>query len=304
MSLLQDIQNECTEKDASVSRLLRLCLRLAAALKNEPLKTWVTHELNGYPDNAPLPSYRVFPVSSSGYFTGPFGSSATLQISVSVLPKESQDGYRFARLNQPIAQYESLIQGENSSVGQFQIPWPIWLAVKYASKMTRDMQCIQAWQNLPAPGIFGLIDTIKTRVLQMAIEIEANDPNAGEVLSIPPNIKDSTVNQIINNTIIGSQIQNVAVGLGGITQSASEQVKSGDLASLAAFLERIGIPGDDIAALSVAVTEDKTEGNPGIGAKALGWLSKFSKAAVEAGGKETAEVVVNQVKEAITAYLT
>jgi hypothetical protein len=304
MSLLQDIQNECTEKDASVSRLLRLCLRLAAALKNEPLKTWASHELNGYPNDAPLPEYRVFPVTSSGHFIGSFGRSATLQISMGILPKESQDGYRYARLNQPIAQYESLIQGEDKSIGQFQIPWPIWLAVKYASKMTTDMQCIQAWQDLPPAAIFGLVDTIKTRVLQMAIEIEANDPTAGDVLSVAPNIKESVVNQIINNTIIDSQIQNVAVGLGGITQSAGKQVNRGDLASLAAFLERLGVAKNDIAELSAAVTEDKAEGGPSIGTKTLGWLSKFGKAAVEAAGRETAEVVIDQIKKAIAAYVS
>lgn len=304
MSLLQDIQNECTERDASVSRLLRLCLRLAAALKNEPLKTWAAHELNGYPNNAPLPKYRVFPVTSTGYFIGSFGRSATLQISVGILPKETQDGYRCARLSEPIANYESLIRGEDKISGQFQIPWPIWLAVEYASKMTTDMQCIQAWQDLPVNAVFGLVDTIKTRVLQMAIEIEANDPNAGDVLSIAPNIKESVVNQIINNTIIDSQIQNVAVGLGGISQSAGKQVNPGDLASLTAFLERLGIAKDEIAELSTAVTEDKAEDKPGIGTKALGWLSKFSKAAVETAGKETAQVVINQVKDAIAAYVS
>lgn len=304
MSLLQDIQNECTEKDASVSRLLRLCLRLAAGLKNDALKNWVIHELNGYPEDSLLPEYRVFPVSSSGYFIGSFGRSATLQISVSVLPKEAQENYRYARLNQPIATYESLIQGMDSSTGQLELAWPILLAVKYGSKMTPDMQCVKAWQQLAPGAVFGLVDTIKTRVLMMAIEIETNDPNAGDVLSIPSNIKESVVNQIINNTIIGSQIQNVAVGLGGITQSASEQVNSGDLTSLTTFLERIGIPKDDVAALSQAVADDKAEGAPGIGKRALGWLAKFGKAAAEAGGKEAGEILVGQVKDAITAYLT
>src|ERR1035437_4319795 len=58
MSLLEDIQAAATDQNVSVSSMLRKCQILAARLHSEPLREWVAHELNGYPDEVTLPMYR------------------------------------------------------------------------------------------------------------------------------------------------------------------------------------------------------------------------------------------------------
>ena len=120
MSLLADIQNECLAKDGSVSRLLRLCLQLAARLNHKPLKSWVLHELNGYPDVASIPDYRVHHTRSLGFFADQF-TQVTLQISSNLLPEPLKTRFNAARMNQPISQYEELLQG--SSTDAFQTPF-------------------------------------------------------------------------------------------------------------------------------------------------------------------------------------
>lgn len=47
MSLLQQIQGSATDRDQSVSDLLRKCQILAYRLQHEPLKTWLAYELTG-----------------------------------------------------------------------------------------------------------------------------------------------------------------------------------------------------------------------------------------------------------------
>jgi AbiTii len=55
MSLLDEIQADATGVDVPIEVLLRKVLILATRLEHEPMKGWVHHELDGYPDDAELP---------------------------------------------------------------------------------------------------------------------------------------------------------------------------------------------------------------------------------------------------------
>ena len=139
MSLLAEIQNECTSKDGSVSRLLRLCLQLAARLKHAPLKEWALHELNGYPDASSAPDYRVFQTRSRGFFADQY-RQVTLDIPARILDEPIRTRFSEARLDQPISQYEELLSGDSNS--SFQISWPQDLALYYGPKVS-GIQCLR-----------------------------------------------------------------------------------------------------------------------------------------------------------------
>ena len=232
MSLLADIQNECLAKDGSVSRLLRLCLQLAARLNHKPLKSWVLHELNGYPDDESIPDYRVHDTRSLGFFADQF-RQVTLQIPSSLLPEPLKTRFNTARMNQPISQYEELLQG--SSTDAFEIPWPQELALHYGPKVS-PIQCLRMWQELPRSAMAGLVDTVKTRVLSMVLDIEMENPAAGEIAGSAQPISENKVAQIFNTNIYGGQVGNVAAGPSGVTQQVGDQVVAGDLASLKKYL--------------------------------------------------------------------
>src|SRR5690349_24751017 len=58
VSLLNDIQKAATNPKTSVADLLRLCQILAARLRHDRFRAWVSHELNGYESTDGLPTYR------------------------------------------------------------------------------------------------------------------------------------------------------------------------------------------------------------------------------------------------------
>jgi hypothetical protein len=75
MSLLTEIQAAATDPSQSTADLLRKCQILAFRLRHEPFKQWVSHELNGYPDEATLPTYRgPFQADIKADTHGAFGS--------------------------------------------------------------------------------------------------------------------------------------------------------------------------------------------------------------------------------------
>jgi len=57
--LLDKIIDLATDNQQPLTVLLRQCIVLAYDLKNEGLKEWANHELNGYPDPAKVPEYRM-----------------------------------------------------------------------------------------------------------------------------------------------------------------------------------------------------------------------------------------------------
>lgn len=228
MSLLAEIQHECTSKDGEVSRLLRLCLQLGARLQHEPLKEWVLHELNGYPDEGNLPDYRVYKTRSRGFFADRFTRQFTLDIPMRGLDEPLRTRFSEARLNQPIRQYEDLLSGGSGS--DLQLPWPQELALFYGPKVSK-VQCLRMWQELPRAAVAGLIDTVKTRVLSMVLEIETVNPAAGEIAGAS-SIPEGKVAQIFNTNIYGGQVGNLAAGSSGVVQNVGTQVLQGDMRRL------------------------------------------------------------------------
>ncbi|WP_415750556.1 hypothetical protein [Burkholderia sp. BCC1996] len=123
MSLIDDIQAAAISDTGDVSALLRKCKLLAARLNHAEFGAWVDHELRGYPAGSLLPLYRRVSAFSYGDFAGAFGSSARLQIPVTILPEQVQDHYRVAKLDQAISAYEQLLRGDGE--GSARLPWPV-----------------------------------------------------------------------------------------------------------------------------------------------------------------------------------
>ena len=298
MSLLAEIQNECLAKDGSVSRLLRLCLQLAARLKHEPLKTWVLHELNGYPDAESIPDYRFHHTRSLGFFADQF-RQVTLQIPGNLMPEPLKTRFNTARMDQPISQYEELLQG--SSTDAFQMPWPQELALRYGPKVS-PIQCLKMWQELPRSAVAGLVDTVKTRVLSMVLDIEMENPAAGEIAGSAQPISESKVAQIFNTNIYGGQVGNVAAGSSGVTQQVGDQVVAGDLASLKKYLGSIGVTDPENVALVAALKEDQVSG-AGLGARVNEWLANLRQRVNVVGADIAKQSLAGMAAQAVLVYL-
>ena len=104
MSLLQEIQNDVTNSNVSISNLLRKCKILAYKLGNEDFKAWVEYELNGYPkDQQFLPNYRILKnVYSKGHFSGSFGRALRdADVPTFNLPKEGEFKHEVRQFQKP-----------------------------------------------------------------------------------------------------------------------------------------------------------------------------------------------------------
>ncbi|WP_407305358.1 hypothetical protein [Acinetobacter sp.] len=212
MSLLREIQNDATNSSVKVSDLLRKCKILAARLGNDDFKIWVDSELNGYESSDGIPFYRVYNnVSSKGHFSGIFGSGLrNADIPSNCFPKEFRKDLTTVSLVAPIAEIESLVQ--KSTKGKLlQQPWDSNFVAMFSNKIYENTVCVQAWKVIPSTKLEGMIDIVKTKILNFVLEIEAINPNAGDAALNSNPIPQEKVSQIFNFNISGN-VQNLASG--------------------------------------------------------------------------------------------
>ena len=62
MTLLQEIQRETSSSGGDLATILCNCKILAARLGSPEFARWITWELDGYPEDQPIPPYRQISV--------------------------------------------------------------------------------------------------------------------------------------------------------------------------------------------------------------------------------------------------
>ncbi|OOE32468.1 hypothetical protein BZG04_15205 [Salinivibrio kushneri] len=218
MSLLRDIQNSAIDANEPISTLLRKCKILAVRLGSEEFKSWVENELNGYFDRDEIPEYRIMSVGCKGHFSGGFGSGMhNAEIPSRCIPKDFREGLYTSYLAQPISSIESLI--EDSDGGTVQEPWPSDVTAHFGMNMYQGMNCLQAWKVVPVNALVGILDMIRNKVLNFVLEIESEDPEAGDAPINSKPVAEEKVNQIFHTYITGN-VQNVATGSNNVSQHA------------------------------------------------------------------------------------
>jgi hypothetical protein len=221
MSLLRQIQDAAIDSSVDLPTLLRKCKVLAARLGNEDFKQWIDNELSGYDRKEDLPEYRILNVNSKGHFGGPFGSGLrNADIPLMCLPEDFRESLGHSYMMQPVAAMASLVASDKS--GTLQEPWNPDLVAHFGNRIYERMVCMQAWKVIPASAIVAALDTVRTRVLNFVLEIEAQNPAAGEAMSNEKPVPQETVQHIFNTYITGD-VQNLSSGSTNVSQHAKMQ---------------------------------------------------------------------------------
>lgn len=241
MSLLRQIQDAAIDSTIDLPSLLRKCKVLAARLGNDDFKHWIDNELSGYSRKEDLPEYRVLKVNSKGHFGGAFGSGLrNADIPLSCIQEELRESLGHSYMMQPIAAIASLVA---KSPGTLQEPWNPDIVAHFGQDIYQHMVCMQAWKVIPASSLVAALDTVRTRVLNFALEIEAQNPSAGEAMANEKPLPQETVQHIFNTYITGT-VQNLATGSTNVTQRAkmATGVDAEVFASLLNALEAARLP--------------------------------------------------------------
>lgn len=271
--LLEKITEGATSDKIPLSELLRLCMRLGKLLHNDELMTWAIAELNGYKTKEELPEYRILPTQVSGHFSGSFGSGIrNAHIPQMVIDKDHRDNLFTNYIFDPVAELEQLTKGDKSET--LHSYWSADVIAYYQQKeIYQGMVLSSAWRILTKAALTGILDTIRTRILEFSLRIE-QELNLDELDTEKEKdieVKPSTVSQVFNNTIYGG---NVSMANTGNTTQQMIQIQKGDIAGLHDYLGKLGVTKPLLEELDEALEADATSENKP-GPKTTNWISRI-----------------------------
>lgn len=297
-SLLDDIIKLATDGKQPLPDILRKCLILGHELKNETLKTWANQELNGYPLAQNIPDYRVIQAEARGNFTGPFQSGArNWPIPSMALDKQHRDFGERVYLTQAVSAFQDVVN--ETTRGDIQFPWPGNLVLLYQQRFFQGRYVlVTAWQEVSKSTIVELLDTIRNRTLNMALQIKDELGTSYGDLSKIKLSEASNIQNIIFQNIGGST--NVALGGSSIDASANTEIviNVGDKQKLDEILSKAGLSSSDLHDLDEAI---KADGPKKPGGKVGVWVkekaSKVATGGVKIGAKIGAELLSAWLKQ-------
>jgi hypothetical protein len=275
MSLLREIQSSAVDANEPISTLLRKCKILAVRLGSSEFKSWVDSELNGYPNVDEMPEYRIMSVNCKGNFSGGFGAAMNnAEIPSNCIPKEYRENLYTTYMVQPISSLESLIN--NSDGGTVQEPWPANLTAHFGMKMYQGYNCMQAWKVIPINALVGVLDMIRNRVLNFVLEIESEDPQAGDAPLNSQPVAEEKVQQIFHTHISGN-VQNLATGSSHVKQHAINNEQNDVFNELLHALIAVNNSEESKAEIMGSVEEMRdTQGTTGFKSNYNNFMSIFS----------------------------
>jgi hypothetical protein len=157
---------------------------------------------------------------------------------------------------------------------------------------------VQAWQEVPTSFFDALIDTVRNRLLQLALELSAElGPSGEDTAAVPPESVDRIVNYFIYG---GSNV--IAGNVGEVAQAGTMTIVKGDLVALSAALESLGVDKGDVSGLQGAIAEDNAAAPEAksIGAKTREWITTV---AYKLGGT-AGDAALGVAKAEVTTELT
>lgn len=303
MSLLHDIQNGATEDSMSLGSLLRKTKLLATCIGVKEIGEWAERELSGYNNNDELPPYRgPFNATVLGNAMGAYGRQLrNFPIPPMALSERVRDGFLFKlSFTQGVTELESLAAAKET----LRDPWPSDAVAAFSIlaeggtvKIDPSMAFVEIWKPIPYPVVVGVLDAIRTRLLDFTMQLEEEEPLAerGQRLPDPKHAAN------ILYTVVYADTANVAVGNRDVTQTQTQELPAPfDTDSLMDYLRKLGLDDELIDDLQDALDEDAEEDGEGDkpkgpGRRVLTWLKNVSTAATTQVGTPVATALITQV---------
>ena len=298
MGLLQEIQEAVISDQKEIGPLLYKLRFLASRLGNDPLEDWIRHELDGYPQDVDVPSYRIIGVSYTATFFGPFNSGVqNAPIPPALIEKFANDSWNNKKIRQSMSSIDKLVK-DSSETGIIEISASN-LILALQGKIYPDFSCNQVTGTISNASLVEIQNSVRSRILELVIQIESKIPQSIEidVKNVKPKIPENQSEiTSITNTIVYGDLNSMSNS--GYNNRIEVKIEKGSRESLLGSLVRAGMPEDDARALVEIAESEQPEGpDEPLGNNAKKWLlDKLGKgsAAVWKMSTSTATTLVTE----------
>ena len=268
--MLDDIRSDLITESASVSNTLRKAKILASELGLPEFREWVDSELNGYPEDAKLPSYRRSGTHNLGTFTGSFNRmTENVILPTYNLPSPVKEFAENLIFYQGVGELERMLSQE---VEQFNRAWPqeFVMLARNVTQMADGMILVSAYQPILPSNIAGVLDNVKNKLLNFMLGLQENNVTS-ESLKSGLGMQEK-VRNLLNINIYGDH--NV-VASGENVQQQVQSIRRGDIQSLVDHLRQHKVGKSDLSELEKAVSAEPVSSDGQFGPKVQAWVGKM-----------------------------
>jgi AbiTii len=268
--LLDKIIELATDNQQPLTVLLRQCIVLAHEMKNQQLREWANHELNGYPEQTKVPEYRTVLAGATGTFNaGYMFPTIRRQIPALAMEEAHRKFAEIVHLREPVNAYETSLAALKSDKGRvLAYEWNANLIGYYQETFIEGHVLLKAWQEVPIGVIAGMLDTIRTRVLNMALELKSE---IGESDADLKKVKQDSAEAEKVSSIVLTQIFGGTVYMAAGQQNVNVQnIAVGNWEDLKKALGSHGIVPDELDKLSQDIQQD----GKALGTRVKAWISR------------------------------
>lgn len=247
---------------------------------HKELIDWVNNELNGYPDDSNLPSYRILPAQVLANMV-----NMAYQVNAHPIPtmhlKESfRESLETAKMTESLAVLEKFTESDGGSLRR---PIPIEANHMLGEPLSGGFQIQSAWSEIQLSGITSILTQVRSRLLDFLLELNESFDDEMSDEEVKQRAAVTDAENIFNNAIFGDNAT-VIVGSGNMQRNNAIVIK-GDFNSLSETLREHGVEDADIKALKTAIAADAAEGGPKqgeFGVSVKSWLQSMLSKAVDA----------------------
>jgi hypothetical protein len=300
MSILREIQDALLSDKAELSTILLKLRFLASRLGSEPLEDWVKFETQGYSRGVEVPDYRIVGVIYKGTWSGPFGTGIqNAPIPPAVIEKYAGKDWTRYNVRESIASVEELAKSEEGTIGINASN----LILLLQGKVYEDWACNAISATLSVVAMREIVQLVRSRVLELTIELEKRVPESVEVtLQKPIPLKsksEAAVTQILNQTVYGNITHITAMHGAQVNLS----ITAGDRDSMVDALVDAGLPQDAAKEFTDIIAAEKPESvERPLGKKALAWIKKNTPKAASGAWKIGSDVLTKVATEAALQF--
>jgi hypothetical protein len=305
---LSDILDAAADESVPVAGLLRMVKVVASRIANAPLIGWVDKELRGYPGDGEVPDYRgPYPAHVLSEWSGLGSIARNVPLARNSVPHGMRDIGAFeVTFYEPVAELEQHAQ----STGVIAYQWPS----SAIAILNRQMQSgswpdinpgyglVAAYRTISSARAKSVLDNVRTRVVELALELEKVVPAADvSGTAIPDAATITNINNVITN-IIG---HGNTVGVDNAPGVQMAGVKVGNVESLVAAASALGLTSADVNELQEAIEaddadDDEPNGEPG--SRVAKFMGRFTLGALKGTGQEGLKEVGKGLGDLILAY--
>lgn len=284
-TLLDQIIDGSSDDSVKTPNLLRKVQVAATRIGAPGVVEWVKQELQGYSSDARLPEYRVRATIVAGQFTGPYGS----EIKANLAFHPDFEGDFTVKLHQPIDTLHRFAERGDSIYS----PWHPIRVKAYEDAETFGMvghSLFTAANTIAAEDLSGVIDTVRSKAMEFALELQASFPDAGSVDG-PSIATDTAVAPIVFNTTnnIYGHGTNIATG----SDISQKSVVKGNLEEFQRQVKSLGLEEADASEFAKIVNEEQAVDKP----RAKAFLDKVRAGSIAVAAGVPSNVVAGSLIE-------